>query len=197
MFTLRRAVGAGAALAISAAGVAIIGSIDRVIWTHHLPRLLFAAGDEVAHLTTAVPVIVAVPALRSQSRAVIAAILTASVFIDLDHVPNEFFGSTVLTANVYRPYGHTLVFAGLVAAAGMLLLSRRHRRIALGAAIGMLLHLVRDCATGGAALFWPVSHRTITYPYSCYIAAVAIAFAAAGYQCVSRRLTKAKLVTVD
>ena len=50
------------------------------------------------------------------------------------------------------------------------LLPRRGRPIGLAAWFGVATHLLRDLATGGVPLWWPVSPRRVAAPYALYAA---------------------------
>ncbi len=100
------------------------------------------------------------------------------MLIDVDHVPQDLLGTDVLTAGTRRPYTHSLTTALLLCAASAAARSPRTRQAATGAALGVLLHLWRDLATGGASIVWPVSTRLVTAPYVVYIVSLATAAAA-------------------
>jgi membrane-bound metal-dependent hydrolase YbcI (DUF457 family) len=140
--------------------------------------LAFGLVDEPAHLATAALALLALTAV-SRDRlptAFLVAVLLASVAIDLDHLPG-YLGWDGLTGSQPRPYPHSLVVASGLFALGMLT-PRRYRPVALGLAFGILVHLLRDSATGpGAALAWPLEGRAISVPYAAY-ATILVAFVA-------------------
>jgi inner membrane protein len=156
------------------AAVLAIVLIDSFIWWSPIPRPVFGALDELGHLTTAALLLSAWRPLPAFRWRFLAATLAASVLIDIDHIPSEVFHSEVLTAGTYRPYGHTLLVI-LVIAGLSRVLPARWRPIAAGIAAGFCLHLVRDLATGGASLLWPVGDWTVWYPYPGYLALLVFA----------------------
>jgi hypothetical protein len=149
--------------------VLAIALIDSFIWWAPIPRPLFGLLDEFGHLTTVILLLSAWRPLPTQRRPFLVATLAASVLIDIDHIPSEVFHSDVLMAGTYRPYGHTLLVILTIAGLSRVL-PGRGRPIAAGIAVGFCLHLVRDLATGGASLLWPVGNWTIWYPYPIYVA---------------------------
>ena len=157
------------ALASGVAVAAILGIDALSGWTRR-PLPVAAVADETAHLLTAFVVLLAVP-FPLPRRFVLAA-LAASVAIDLDHLP-LVLGSDALTRDTARPLTHGLrLVAGLRVAAARL--TPRGRAVALGAAAGVLAHLVRDAAStpAGVPLAWPVSTHGFSLPYSTYLAAL-------------------------
>ena len=109
--------------------------------------------------------------------------LSASVLIDLDHLPLEF-GIGSLTAGTPRPYTHALwvaaVLAAAAAVAGLRYRVSRSARAGLvtgiiaGAAWGVSAHFLRDVATAPIALWWPVSSASVQVPGYWYLAALLI-----------------------
>ena len=68
-----------------------------------------------------------------------------------------------------RPYTHSLLMVGVLAALGAA--SRRHhlRQVLFGVAFGVAAHLLRDLATGpGVAFLWPAVDAPIKVPYVFY-----------------------------
>jgi len=127
--------------------------------------------DETAHLLTALLILQLVP--QRWRAPIIVPALIASVAIDLDHVP-QYLGYYFFTQGTPRPYTHSLLTIVVLLAAAAL--SRRHRRVAAGLAIGVVLHLFRDMAEGGGsgvALLWPVSDHAFSYPHATYQALMA------------------------
>jgi inner membrane protein len=121
-------------------------------------RGVLGAVDEAAHLATGVLVLGRRPA---------AEVLAASVLIDADHVPKEWFGADWLTRGTPRPYTHSLATVAAAFALG--------RR---AAALALLAHLLRDMSdpTTGVALLWPVSRRGLSLRQGAYhLAAGALA----------------------
>ena len=102
--------------------------------------------------------------------------LGASVLIDADHVP-LYAGLPVAGAGG-RPFTHGLwlVLVLLLAAA----LAPRARRWLVPVAVGLLLHQLRDSATGpGLPWLWPVGDALVV-PYAVY-AALLVAGALVAY----------------
>jgi MYXO-CTERM domain-containing protein len=109
--------------------------------------------------------------------------LSASVLIDLDHLPLEL-GSPVLTAGTPRPYTHALWLLVLLIVAAAAARRRHHvsgsaragmvAGIAAGAAWGVAAHFLRDVATAPIALWWPVSSASVQVPGFCYLAALLV-----------------------
>lgn len=150
--------------AVAAPLALVVLAID-LLMRHSDPPLAAAAGlDETAHTITAILLLSALvpradPALKLGT-------LLGGVLIDVDHVP-LLLGNELVTAGATRPYSHSLAMVGglLLVAAG---LARDRRRIVLGAAFGLATHLLRDMATGGVPLFWPLTRATIALPYTLY-----------------------------
>lgn len=157
--------------------VLLVALIDAVLWFATIPRPVFGLLDECGHLTTAALLLGAVQPYRAYRREFLAAALALSVLIDVDHIPGELFGSRALSGGTVRPHGHTLlcvlvlalIAGGLRAVAERGIRPRRAGLVLAGAAVGVPLHLVRDLATGGASLLWPVSDVAIWYPYPLYL----------------------------
>jgi hypothetical protein len=102
--------------------------------------------------------------------------LLGAILIDVDHVPDQFFGWEGLTAGTYRPYPHSLLTVIAIVCLGFWLIGAR-RRFAFGVAFGLVAHLIRDMATGGVPLWWPLTPRTIAIPYGLYATLVVVALA--------------------
>lgn len=143
------------------------------------PFLVIGSLDWIGHLATAVIVVGSLPvALRT--RALVAA-LAASLLIDLDHLP-QYLGTDVLTDGTARPYGHTLT-AVLVAVAAALALRGRAREVAAGVTLGVLVHLLRDVASGpGISPLWPLSDAVARVPFWLEAALLAVLAARAWYR---------------
>jgi membrane-bound metal-dependent hydrolase YbcI (DUF457 family) len=150
--------------------------------------------DEPAHLATGILVIFLLIAVvpAPPTVAFVLAALVASVAIDVDHIP-QYLGWNALTEGAPRPYTHGLVTP--LALCAMAAVGRgRFRAIALGAALGVCAHLLRDLATAnGVALLWPATSMDVRMPYWTYV--VALALAAVGIACLARggRLTAPRL----
>jgi inner membrane protein len=154
--------------------LALIACCDLLLHALAPPYPAVAVFDWPAHLATAVLVVACV---RSHDRGFVAAALTISIAIDLDHVPHDL-GWDVLTRSTSRPVTHSLLgiaLFGLIA-----LLATRRPAVGAGVVVGGLAHLLRDIATGdGVPLLWPASSHELLLPYGVYFAAVAALAAAA------------------
>ena len=180
-----RLVGVCAHRGVSLALAAAIAATDHVVHQQQLPFLWRALMDEPCHLATAMIVLGSLARWRGRppSSRFVWAMLSASVLIDLDHLPLEF-GSSVLTAGTPRPYTHALwvlVLLVVTAAAAR----RRHQIsgsaragtvavIAAGAAWGVAAHFLRDVATAPIALWWPVSSAGVMVPGYWYLASLLV-----------------------
>ena len=158
---------------------------DRVLLTRDLsfgPRALL---DEPCHLATALIVLGALIRWRGRppSTWFVWAMLSASVLIDVDHLPLEL-GSNALTAGTPRPYTHALwvvaalAIAAIIAGRWSQLSGGRAAAIVTGitagAAWGVSAHFLRDVVTAPIALWWPVSSADVQLPYAWYPAALLI-----------------------
>ncbi len=187
-----------AALGLAAVGLAAVGlvlAIDATIWDRPVPRLLFGVLDESGHVATAALLLSAwaTTSTRGLSRTFVVTALSSAILIDLDHIPNELFGTTILMRDTYRPYGHTMLTVAVAAACALVLRGARGNRMARAVAVGVLLHLLRDMATGGVPLLWPLERWTVAYPYPIYVAlltAAAMTLAAGGPRAVNPAMPK-------
>lgn len=154
------------AILLGALAIAAIVGIDA--WLDAGPRTLLQEGfaDETGHLLTTAIMLAALTPFASR-RFVLGALL-GSVLIDLDHLP-LILGSDLLTASTNRPFPHALLTIAIV-----LLLSSapRLREFALGAAVGLASHFLRDMATStaGVPLLWPLRSTGVVIPYAAYLA---------------------------
>ncbi len=138
--------------------------------------------DEPAHLATAWLGLAALVPRCTPRRAWWAA-LVAAVAIDLDHVP-LYLTDGAFAVDGGRPPTHSLFLVGAV---GVVALALRERWL-LGAAAGLLLHLVRDVATGpGVPLLWPLSDASARVPYWTYAVVVLVMAAVAWHRAGSLR----------
>lgn len=135
------------------------------------PLALAALMDETAHASSA---LLLLGTLRRRcAPAVSACTVLGAVLIDTDHLPMQL-GSAVLTRGTNRPYTHSLLaISGVVLIAA--LLPGIWRGLALSAAFGVATHLVRDMATGGVPLYWPLTGYRVTIPYAAYALLLLIA----------------------
>ncbi|HEY1344160.1 MAG TPA: metal-dependent hydrolase [Streptosporangiaceae bacterium] len=169
----------GVSLALAAA----IAVTDHVVHQQQLPFLARGLMDEPCHLATAMIALGALTRWRGRppGSRFVWAMLSASVLVDLDHLPLEL-GSAVLTAGTPRPYTHALWVLVLLTVAAAA--ARRRRQvsgsarartvagIAAGAAWGVAAHFLRDVGTAPIALWWPVSSASVQVPGYWYLAAL-------------------------
>ena len=143
--------------------------------------------DEPAHLLTAWLALAALGlgALPGTRSALLPWVLIGSVALDVDHVPLYLWGEPV-AHQWSRPVTHgavTVVVLLLVA----LPARARMRTAAVGLAAGVVLHLVRDVATGpGIPLLWPLDPMDVRLPYAAYLAVLVVAAALAVLRAVRR-----------
>ena len=146
-----------------------IGLLDSVAAIRPWPLPVVGLLDEPGHLLTAWLFLAAFPGTRR--RLDLRWVLLGAVAIDVDHLPLYLWGA-LSSSPGGRPVTHSLftVLVLLVVAA----LSRRLRSAATGVAVGVLLHFVRDVATGpGLPLAWPLCSSSALVPYGLYIGVVA------------------------
>jgi LexA-binding, inner membrane-associated putative hydrolase len=148
--------------------------IDVLLQHHSLPLGAMALLDESAHAATGLLFLRAFYARLPPL--IVMSLLVGAVLIDVDHIPMHF-GWDFLTQGTERPYTHSLIIAGCGALLG-LLLTGTLRLVILAAAFGLVTHLLRDMATGGLALYWPVTDRTVLLPYPGYTGMLLIALIA-------------------
>jgi membrane-bound metal-dependent hydrolase YbcI (DUF457 family) len=154
-----------------AAGPAALAAL-LVIDAFVLPRLpirpISGIADESAHAATAVALLAALPA---PDRDFARGFAAGSILIDIDHVP-ELWGRRWLRPRGVRPLPHSLATPALLGLYG----ASRSNRAALGAAVGLAGHLLRDLATGETAvpLLWPLTARPFSVRYRKYIAVMAV-----------------------
>jgi inner membrane protein len=154
-----------------AAGVLGIVGLDAV--AAFRPWSVLATGllDEPAHLLTAWLVVRALP-VRAAPPWLCRWALVGSVAIDLDHLP-LYLGNPGFLVDDSRPPTHSLALVVLLLAVALL---RPLRRPAAGLAVGVLLHFVRDVATGpGVPLWWPMDDAVLRVPYPLYLAVLGVA----------------------
>jgi LexA-binding, inner membrane-associated putative hydrolase len=160
--------------------VAATALTDRLVYQQQLGFVPRALVDEPCHLATAVVVPGAVTRWRGRppSPWFVWATLSASVLIDVDHLPLEF-GSTAWTAGTPRPYTHAgwvvAVLSTVAAVAGRRSRAAGTARAAMvtgttaGAAWGLCVHFFRDVFTAPIALWWPVSSAGVQLPHPWYV----------------------------
>jgi inner membrane protein len=152
--------------------IALLDAVARSqAWSVPVTGLL----DEPAHLATAWLALCALTP-RQAPPWLWRSALVASVAIDVDHVPLYLTGGWFAVGDG-RPPTHSFALILVLMATGLL---GQRARWALGAATGVLLHLVRDLATGpGVAVLWPISDTAIRVPYRYYVGLVVLLAAAA------------------
>jgi membrane-bound metal-dependent hydrolase YbcI (DUF457 family) len=155
---------------------AVVLAIDHVLETHRPSRAAEGLLDELAHVATALALLA--PLAPHAGRAATLGALAGAVLLDADHVPGEL-GLRWLTDGMGRPYPHTLLSALVLVGIGIGD-GRRWRRFAWPIAAGLTTHLLRDLATGGVPLFWPLSRHTVRLPYGVYAALLGAAVLAIG-----------------
>lgn len=150
--------------AIAVAALLAIAAADVAIGVADPPFVVLGLLDEPAHAATAVLLLAVLP---PHSWPWLVGFALGAVAIDIDHVA-LLFGSDALSAGTGRPYGHSL--ATLAVLLGIAFVGRgTTRRVASGAAVGLVVHFVRDLATGsGVALLWPASFEQFSIPYGAY-----------------------------
>ena len=155
----------------------LVFAMDALFWRFDPPRAVAAVMDESAHAATALLLLDL--ARLPPSEPVLVGTLLGAVVIDVDHIPSEV-GWDILTKGTRRPYSHSLFTLG----ESVLLAFARTapwRTVALSAAFGLMTHLLRDMATGGVPLYWPLARRSVTIPYAVY-AILLLAAATAGHR---------------
>jgi inner membrane protein len=153
-------------------GVAILPilAID-LYFEQATPRLLtLAVLDELAHVLTAVIVLVA--ASQWVNRWTVAGFLAGTVLIDIDHIP-LLLSTTDFSAVEGRPATHSVftILILLIPLLSRLIRNSTLRYIVVGLSAGVAVHLIRDLATGGVPLYWPISGATVEIEYTGYVIA--------------------------
>ena len=147
------------------AGLCLILLLDGAQHAKPWPVPVLGLLDETAHLMTATLVMGSIP--RAVVRPVWPWVLVGTIAIDVDHLP-LYLGAHEFAVDGGRPPSHSLAMVLLlrVGAARPAL-----RRPLLGLAGGVMLHIVRDMATGpGVPLFWPLVSENFLLPYPVYVA---------------------------
>jgi inner membrane protein len=153
------------------AGAGGIAALDVLYRSRSWSTPVTAFLDEPAHLVTAALLWAALVPRRTLPGA-LPWVLVGAVAIDLDHLP-LYLGLPDFLVDGGRPPTHSLATVAVLA--GLSLLT--HRRRVVGAlAVGVLLHFVRDLATGpGISLAWPLVDASVRLPYGLYAAVVGAA----------------------
>jgi hypothetical protein len=154
----------------SATACLLITAIDYLLDAYTLVFPVRALLDELAHVTSAW--IWLRDLQRRPSTPFVVGVLLGSVLIDADHIPLAIKQRGNITGQP-RPYVHSLLVV-LVLASVASRLPVHWRPALLGAALGVAAHLLRDMATGGVRLFWPLSVRTVSISYSAYVQLLAV-----------------------
>jgi inner membrane protein len=131
--------------------------------------------DEVAHVATAALGLLVLARFIDTPHRFYVAALTASVAIDVDHIP-LYLG--LLRNQAQRPVTHSLsTVAVFIAAAAA---SRRHRAVLAGVATGLVLHFARDIAEGypGVRVFWPLQDTSWMVSYRWFVGMIVVFMAA-------------------
>lgn len=158
---------------VATGAVAAIGLLDLLGWAGSWPVVVQGLLDEPAHALTAYLLLLAIgrPLVPGRRE---AWVLAGAVLIDVDHLP-LYLGWPGWGVDGGRPPTHSLAFALLLLVLG--LVARRAAALRYLAA-GVLLHFVRDLATGpGVPLLWPLG-GSILLPYAGYAAVLCLAAAA-------------------
>jgi inner membrane protein len=121
--------------------------------------------DEPAHLLTAWLLWCALAPRSRGVAGVLPWVLVGAVAIDLDHLP-LYLGPVPFLVHGGRPPTHSLLTVGALLLVALL---TARSKVFVGLAVGVVLHLVRDLATGpGVPLWWPFSASTVTLPFAAY-----------------------------
>ncbi len=150
--------------------------------------LVIGVLDEPAHLATAVLVLIALAGGRrlAAAPAFTVTALGMSMAIDIDHLP-LYAGVPGVADAGNRPYTHSIATVVVLLLAW--LVGGRRRIVLAGAMVGVVLHFVRDVATGpGLQLWWPLSDQDVRLPYGWYLTVVVAAGVIAGCRALRERL---------
>jgi len=132
------------------------------------PTLFLGAADWTGHLATTAIIVAAIP--RRLPPALIAGAFLA-LLIDLDHIP-DLLAEEGINDETPRPFSHSLVTVFVIGAIAAAVRARapRYADFALGVAIGVPMHLLRDVFTGpGVGLLWPLD-TVVEGPFLLYLA---------------------------
>ncbi|HEV2752502.1 MAG TPA: metal-dependent hydrolase [Solirubrobacteraceae bacterium] len=135
------------------------------------PTLILGLVDWTGHFAT-IAILLAASSRRLPT-ALIAGTFAATL-IDLDHIP-DLFGEEGISDVTPRPVSHSMVtvlVAGAIAAA-VRARAPRYGAFAVGIALGVAMHLLRDVFTGpGVSLFWPLSAEPVNGAFLVYLVAM-------------------------
>jgi inner membrane protein len=167
------------------AGPGLIILLDSVQAARTWPVPVTGLLDEPAHLITAALVLGSAP--RAAVRSVWPWVLVGAVVIDVDHLP-LYAGVRGFRIDGGRPPSHSLAMV-LVLLAGAVIPGLR--KPLLGLAGGVVLHIVRDMATGpGVPLLWPLLPGNILLPYRAYVALMILSTVGSTIRCRSWPLSE-------
>jgi membrane-bound metal-dependent hydrolase YbcI (DUF457 family) len=154
--------------AAAPAALAALLVIDAFVLPRLPARPLAGVVDEAAHAATGIAVLAAWP---DRDEEFVRGLAAGSILLDIDHLP-ELWGRRWLRPRGVRPVPHSVGLPALLLAHSL----RRSNRAALGAAVGLGGHLLRDLATGKTAvpLMWPLTKRPFSVRYRKYVAVIAV-----------------------
>jgi inner membrane protein len=145
--------------------VLVVVAVDAIFRRVDPPLVVAAVLDESAHLMTALLLLGAL--MPHPRREWLVSVVVGASLIDVDHIPMEFDWD-YFTRGTDRPYSHSLLT--IVAAALIVpLIGAAPTAIGRGVAFGLATHFLRDMATGGVPLLWPITKESVTIGYTPYI----------------------------
>ncbi|MDQ3609487.1 MAG: metal-dependent hydrolase [Actinomycetota bacterium] len=154
-----------AALAALVVAVVVVEGILRL----EPPTLFLGAADWIGHLATTAILVAAIPPPLPRTLIIGA---FAALLIDLDHIP-DLLADEGINAETPRPVTHSLLTVLAIGAIAAAVRARlpRYGDFALGVAIGVPMHLVRDVFVGpGVALLAPLYGGVVEGPFLLYLA---------------------------
>jgi inner membrane protein len=167
--------------------VAAVAAVDLLDHRASLAVPVWGLLDECAHLLTAGLFLAA--AGRPLSRFAAWTMLGACV-IDVDHVP-LYLGHMAITVEGGRPVTHSLLTVVVLMCSAAVVRGRPRSALA-GLGTGVLLHFVRDVATGpGLPLLWPVLPDNVRIAYHWYFGVLLVAAAVSVVRASVRRTARA------
>lgn len=145
--------------------------------------------DEPCHLATGALGLLALSCFIDVPLRFYVAGMTASVAIDLDHIP-LYLG--LLGNEDQRPVTHSL--ATVIVVVGAAVVWRRHRAVLTGVVAGLLIHFARDIAEGppGVRMLWPLQDTAWTASYWWFLGMI-ITFTAVRLILVSVGIPRTRL----
>lgn len=145
---------------------AAVLAVDAILRTLKPGILVAGVLDECAHLSTTS--LLGGHELAREPVGLMLGAVVGSVLIDADHVPLVLMHHPLESAHD-RPVTHSLMT--LLAIAALSRVAQGNLRTALlGLGLGTTSHFLRDLATGGIPLVWPLSRRLVFVPYLAYAA---------------------------